>query len=139
MSGESGTVAGGALLFVYAADGGPFNTAMDIAHKIFSPQTYACRLCALTHGHFRVRKEWQTFIRTLAVPCVFLHRDQAVTQADVDPAATPAVYRRVAGRWVLCLSPGAIAECQNLAQLQRAVLASCMAPAAVGPDPSEAG
>jgi hypothetical protein len=40
------------LLFVYNADSGVFNLVTDIAHKIFSPQTYACQLCCITHGNF---------------------------------------------------------------------------------------
>lgn len=44
-------------LFVYNADSGLFNTATDIAHKILLPETYACNLCALTHGHFKIHEE----------------------------------------------------------------------------------
>ena len=36
------------LLFVYNADSGFFNTLADIGHKLFSPATYPCQLCAIT-------------------------------------------------------------------------------------------
>ena len=47
----------GKLIFIYNADSGLFNTVTDIAHKIFSPETYSCNLCALTHDYFTVRDE----------------------------------------------------------------------------------
>ena len=57
------------LLFVYNADSGLFNTMADIGHKIFSPQTYSCLLCALTHGYFRERDEWRRFVDDNPVLC----------------------------------------------------------------------
>ena len=38
--------------FVYNADGDVFSLVGDFAHKIFSPKTYNCNLCAITHGNF---------------------------------------------------------------------------------------
>ena len=64
------------LLFVYNADSGLFNTALDIAHKIFSPSTYQCKLCELTHGHFQIRKQWQQFVQALPVNIVYCHKDE---------------------------------------------------------------
>ena len=64
------------LLFVYNADSGLFNTALDIAHKIFSPSTYQCKLCELTHGHFQIRKQWQQFAQSLAVNIAYCHKDE---------------------------------------------------------------
>ncbi len=46
------------LLFVYNADSGFFNLAADIARKIFSPQTYDCNLCAITHDAFAMKNDW---------------------------------------------------------------------------------
>lgn len=63
------------LLFVYNADSGLYNTLTDMAHKILSPETYACSLCSITHGVFKERDEWRSFIETLRVACTFLHRD----------------------------------------------------------------
>ena len=50
------------LLFVYNADSGLFNTLTDIAHKMLSPKTYTCNLCAITHGLFSEKEEWKEFI-----------------------------------------------------------------------------
>jgi len=64
------------LVFVYNADSGVFNTLSDIAHKIFSPGTYECNLCNLTHGYFQAREEWMTFLDDLEADIEFLHRDE---------------------------------------------------------------
>ena len=64
------------LLFVYNADSGVFNSMADIAHKIFSPETYECALCNLTHGYFRERAGWKEFVEDLPVASEFLHRDE---------------------------------------------------------------
>ncbi|MDX2135399.1 MAG: hypothetical protein SFV52_11445 [Saprospiraceae bacterium] len=81
------------LLFVYNADTGFFNLAADIAHKVFSPSTYPCRLCDLTHGVWRIRPDWEAFVRTSPVPMTFLHRDEFQAQyPQWKSTALPAVF-----------------------------------------------
>lgn len=64
------------LLFIYNADSGLLNTAKDIGHKLFSPQTYDCFLCSLTHGTFRENPVWKNFRQKSAIEMEFLHRDE---------------------------------------------------------------
>jgi hypothetical protein len=64
------------LLFVYNADGGPLAGLKDAFHKILSPATYPCSLCALTYGATSMRPEWRAFIKALPMPVDFLHRDE---------------------------------------------------------------
>ncbi|WP_046246819.1 hypothetical protein [Hymenobacter terrenus] len=64
------------LLFVYNADGGLLPGLKDMFHKILSPATYPCSLCAVTYGATKMRPEWQQFIKALPVPVTFLHRDE---------------------------------------------------------------
>jgi len=66
------------LLFVYNADAGLLAGLKDTFHKILSPDTYACALCAVTHGATSMRPEWRGFIRKLPVPVAFLHRDEFI-------------------------------------------------------------
>ena len=66
------------LLFVYNADGGLLPGLMDAFHKILSPATYACSLCAITYGTTSMRPEWKDFIKSLPVSVEFLHRDEFV-------------------------------------------------------------
>lgn len=64
------------LIFVYNADSGMLNTVKDISHKLFSPQTYDCFLCSLTHDTFKENSEWKAFRNSSAAEMVFLHRDE---------------------------------------------------------------
>ena len=36
------------LIFIYNANGGIFSAMADAAHKLVSPETYPCSLCAIT-------------------------------------------------------------------------------------------
>jgi hypothetical protein len=113
------------LLFVYKADSGLFNTATDIAHKIFSPETYECNLCALTHGYFTIRKEWEGFIRELGLPTEFLHRDELDKADGIDRDKLPAVYRWQEDGWQLCVGPEQINRCEELEQLEILIKEHC--------------
>jgi hypothetical protein len=64
------------LIFVYNADSGKWNAYMDMAHKVFSPKTYPCSLCDLTYGIFKIRPEWEDFIKNAPIPFEFLHKDE---------------------------------------------------------------
>lgn len=82
------------LIFVYNADSGLFNTLTDIAHKLLSPQTYACNLCKLTHTALHARKEWKEFIASSPLPLDFVHRDELATRYGVKDVVLPAVLLR---------------------------------------------
>ena len=64
------------LIFVYNADSGLANALLDSGHKLLSPGTYACNLCALTHGIIGEKKAWRQFRESMSVPMVFLHRNE---------------------------------------------------------------
>ncbi|WP_035563594.1 hypothetical protein [Hymenobacter sp. IS2118] len=66
------------LIFVYNADGGRLAGLKDMFHKILSPGTYPCSLCAVTYGATSMQPEWREFIKTLPVPVDFLHRDEFI-------------------------------------------------------------
>ncbi|MBK6264102.1 hypothetical protein JKA74_03555 [Marivirga sp. S37H4] len=64
------------LIFVYNANSGKWNGYMDIMHKILSPQTYACNLCAITYDTFSINKDWAAFKEKTPVKMSFLHKDE---------------------------------------------------------------
>lgn len=64
------------VIFVYNADSDLFSTVSDFAHKIISPSTYSCQLCALTYGNFAMKKEWKDFLGELKLNKVFMHKDE---------------------------------------------------------------
>jgi hypothetical protein len=116
----------GALLFVYNADSGLFNTLADIGHKLFSPATYPCRLCAITHGYLSERAEWRAFVDSLGVPCEFLHRDQLRERFPMVSVPLPAVFRLVDGALRLCLDAAALKACADLPALMALIRGSCL-------------
>jgi hypothetical protein len=81
-----------ALVFVYNAESGIFNTLTDIAHKIFSPDSYECNLCAITYGNFAMRAEWKEFLEGLDADFEFLHRDELATRYKISSVKLPAVF-----------------------------------------------
>lgn len=81
------------LIFIYNADSGPINTALDVAHKLFSPNTYSCNLCMLTHDTFVERSAWKSFREAQSVPMVFLHKDELEQNSSGPmPVIDPSLY-----------------------------------------------
>lgn len=67
-------VTGGTLLFVYNADEGLFAAIGDAVHKVMSPATYACSLCAVSYGALRMRPDWRAYLQSLPFETRFFHR-----------------------------------------------------------------
>ncbi|MEZ4874084.1 MAG: GTPase [Flavobacteriaceae bacterium] len=64
------------LVFVYKSSSGKLKAIWDSAHKLFSPATYPCSLCALTFGIFSERNVWKEFRKRTSVEMVFLHQNE---------------------------------------------------------------
>ena len=114
------------LVFVYNADSGLFNTVTDIAHKIFSPSTYSCQLCSLTHGYFSEREEWRGFIESLGQPCEFLHRDELGDVGISDGVMFPAVFLKTGRQLRVCLDATALKQCESLDELKQLIKTHCL-------------
>ncbi|KAA3436928.1 hypothetical protein [Rufibacter hautae] len=108
------------LVFVYNADSDLFSTVTDFAHKLLSPSTYACQLCALTYGHFSEKQEWKTFVQQLPVKAVFLHKDEFTRQFGLD-TPLPAVFLQKDHALEVILDKPALEHCSSLEDLKRAV------------------
>jgi len=106
------------LVFVYNADSGIFNTLTDIAHKIFSPETYSCNLCAITYGNFSVRAEWQEFIAALDAELEFLHRDELESHYGMTGINLPAVFRKNGEQLELWITADEINGCDSMDDLK---------------------
>jgi hypothetical protein len=109
------------LIFVYNADSGLFNTLTDVAHKIFSPQTYNCNLCALTHTHFGMRNEWKEFIESLRRPVEFLHADEARARYSIEGLPLPLVLTNDDGELKTLVDASSINDCRSLEDLKRLI------------------
>ena len=64
------------LIFIYNANSGKLNSILDSAHKILSPHTYNCNLCALTFDTFSENRQWKKFRETSGMEMDFLHLDE---------------------------------------------------------------
>lgn len=63
------------LIFIYNANGGLVQMALDSLHKTLSPSTYPCSLCAVTYGSLRMDPTWRKWLAGLPMPVVFQHKD----------------------------------------------------------------
>ena len=79
------------LIFVYNANGGLPSALGDMVHKIVSPRTYPCSLCALTYGAFSMRREWKDFLKRIGMGSLFLYRDEFRTDLDDRDLPLPAI------------------------------------------------
>ncbi|GJM41730.1 MAG: hypothetical protein DHS20C20_20120 [Ardenticatenaceae bacterium] len=79
------------LVFVYNANSGLLNFVLDAAHKLFSPSTYPCNLCALTYTPASLLR-WQRFVKSLPWPVEFLHRDELAAQYGAADSLLPAAF-----------------------------------------------
>src|SRR6266571_8510710 len=106
------------LIFVYAVDGGLFNGITHYAHKIISPSTYPCNLCAVTNSMLGTKREWANFIRELGITTEFLHRDEfkeAYPKAEQN--SFPAVFRSGDDELQILVTSSEINECNDLSAL----------------------
>jgi hypothetical protein len=111
------------LLFVYNADSGVMNALRDYVHKVVSPATYECNLCALTYGNLGMRREWADLIDGLGVPVGFLHKDELRDGHGVDGVPLPAVLLRRAGGMSVLIPAEEIDGLRSLEELEDLVSA----------------
>jgi hypothetical protein len=110
-----------ALVFVYNAESGLFNALGDISHKIFSPETYQCNLCALTHSTFGMRKSWKQFLEALEGPFEFLYADELKGRYGVEGVPLPAIFVKEGGSLKLLVDAPAIQGCLTIEELKQLV------------------
>ena len=106
------------IIFVYNADSGLINAMKDWAHKIVSPETYACSLCALTYDNLGMRRPWREFIKELGYEVEFLHRDELDEQHGIQNVRLPATFIQEGDKLKLWITDDAINACRSLEELQ---------------------
>ncbi len=106
------------LVFVYNADSGLFNSLADMAHKMLSPQTYQCNLCAITYSVSGMKKEWKEFLDGLAISMEFLHRDELKERYGVDGVPLPAIFKKVGDELEVLINADSINSCGSMDDLK---------------------
>lgn len=109
------------LIFVYHAESGLFNALTDAAHKLFSPQTYQCHLCALTYSTFKMRYSWRRFLETLHYPFEFLHADELKTRYGISDTLLPAIFKKENQIVEIWIDAHSINNCRTLGDLQQLI------------------
>jgi hypothetical protein len=111
-------VAKASLVFVYNAEAGLFHALADTAHKLLSPDTYACALCAVTHGLTGEKRSWRTYLDGLGRPLRFYHRaDFHAAHPEGTNEPLPAVFLDGGDGLLLLLSDAEIAATGDLGAL----------------------
>ncbi len=99
------------LLVVYNADAGPLAAAFDFVHKIVSPRTYPCSLCAVTYGAVAMDRRWRDWLRGLGVPVAFFHRqDFHAAYPALAHEPLPLIARDDGGQVTVLLDAAALAR-----------------------------
>lgn len=110
------------IIFVYNANSGLFNTLTDIGHKIFSPNTYSCHLCELTHSYFSMRDEWSEFLKGLDYELVFLHKDELKNQYGIDDLPLPIILIEIDQQLDILADHSSINDCADINSIKELIL-----------------
>jgi hypothetical protein len=107
------------LIFVYNTRGDTISELKYIAKDITDThdESSKCGLCALTHGTFSKREDWQSFLQNASVATEFLHRDEFAGTYDMD-IALPAVLEKTDESLAVIVSADQINNAETLADLQ---------------------
>ena len=105
------------LIFVYNAHTGLLNMLVDGVKKTFFPRTYECSLCLISYDFLGHKKQWQSFLDTLAIPYEFLHIDEFQQQFTTEVTTFPAVFLTQGNNINEVLNAAQIDRCQSLIEL----------------------
>ena len=104
------------LIFIYNVKSGVVNELVDFAHKIISPETYNCNLCAISYGAFSIKKKWSTYIEALPLKSTFTYRDKFSKKGSSN-LKFPSVFLRNDAGLEEIITASEINEIKNLDQL----------------------
>jgi hypothetical protein len=108
------------IVFVYNADSGMFNTLVDTAHKLFSPDTYECNLCAMTFTGLGMKKEWREFLDTIDMPLEFMHKDELKDKYWIE-VELPAIFLKSGDGLNLVIDAKTLNECLDINELKQLI------------------
>jgi hypothetical protein len=109
------------VIFVYNADNDWFSSLSDFARKILSPSTYTWQLCSLTFGNFTMKKEWKSFLETLPVSIIFLHKNEFLQQYEIE-TDLPVILIKRNKTINTFISKQEIESCKTLSDLKDLIL-----------------
>ena len=104
------------LIFIYNAKSGLVNEFLDFAHKIVSPSTYNCNLCALSYSNFTMKKKWSDYISSLPLRSTFTYKDK-VSEYGYDNIKLPSIILRNGSESKVIISSDEINKLKKIDQL----------------------
>ena len=104
------------LIFIYNAKSGLVNEFLDFAHKIVSPSTYNCNLCAISYGNFTMKKKWSDYISSLPVRSTFTYKDK-VSEYGYDNIKFPSIIFQDNSKSKVIISSEEINKLKKIDQL----------------------
>ena len=105
------------IIFIYNAQSGFTQAAIDWAHKIVSPQTYNCSLCNLTYGNLGKYGQWSKFLKSLNIEITFLYKDQLNESKFYDQESLPCVFFQNENKYSQLITNEELNQCSNLDNL----------------------
>jgi len=105
------------LLFVYNANSGKLNALFDAGHKLMSPSTYNCSLCALTHDVFTENPIWKNFRTESYFDMEFYHKDEFEAKFSSDKMMYPSVLKLETDQLTTVLTPDVLNEISGIEEL----------------------
>jgi len=105
------------LLFVYNAKSDYWSKKIDFAHKIISPSTYNCDLCALTHGNFGETEIWKEFRENSKSTLEFTYKDEFQKLYPKIEASFPVVFQNKNNNLSILINATALSKIKNIEEL----------------------
>lgn len=107
------------LIFVYRAERGLFNTLSHTMHRVFSPETYECRLCQFTFSAVGMLRPWKEFLESRPEAKMFYHRKEFRAAFPEVKAELPLILESnpTSNKVRLLLDRSAIESCSELEEL----------------------
>jgi len=104
------------LIFIYNAKSGLVNEFLDFTHKIVSPSTYNCNLCAISYDNFSMKKKWSDYISSLPVKSTFTYKDK-VSEYGYDNIKLPSIIFQDMSKSKVIISSVEINKLKKIDQL----------------------
>lgn len=101
------------LVFIYNAKSGIINSLIDFTHKVISPDTYECNLCAITYGTFTKKNLWADYIESIPIASIFTYKDK-IADKKLDNVILPAVFLKKNDRFIQLISSIELNKLDNL-------------------------
>lgn len=105
------------LLFVYNANSGALNALFDVGHKLISPSTYGCSLCALTYDTFTENTIWKAFRAESDLDMEFYHKDEFEEKFPSVKMSYPTILKLEGNQLTTVLNPDVLNEISDVEDL----------------------